>query len=414
MSHKQFWYRPAHIRLANAAGGALAAAGVIGTDLGARALMDDASQRTGLTDFGPDDFIEPLEILTHAYAEEAKLNFVGLVSARTYLLRLLTNRLLMERDRALHGEIARQKITAPVYILGLPRTGSTLLFELLATDLRLRAPLSWEVMLPSPPPVPGDDGGRVRRARRLLAWVDRIAPEFRQIHPVGAELPQECIAISAQAFRSIQFHTTNYVPSYQAWLDTADLEPAYRYHRRMLQHLQARTPTERWLLKAPGHLFGPQALLATYPDARFIQTHRDPLTVLASIASHCASLRQAFSEEVDLREIGAEWSRLWALGLERTLEFRRANPGLEERFLDVRYAEFTADPFAVLERIYTHLDLDFTPETRARMQAYLERHRQARFGRHRYRLEDYGLDPEREWARFAAYAEGFGVEREAA
>ena len=119
----------------------------------------------------------------------------------------------------------------------------------------------------------------------------------------------------------------------------------------MLKQFQASTPTGRWLLKAPAHLFGPEALLATYPDARIIQTHRDPLKVLGSIASHCASLRQAFSEDIDLEDIGATWSRLWALGLERTLEFRSANPVLESRFLDVRYAELVSDPFAVLEGI---------------------------------------------------------------
>ncbi len=375
--------------------------------------MEEASRRARLTDFGPQDFVEPLEILTRSYVEEAKLNFVGMMSARTYLLRLLANRLLMERDRRVHPEVAEQEITAPVTILGLPRTGSTLLFELLATDPRLRAPLSWEVMLPSPPPVAGVHDRRIRQAQRLLDWVDRIAPDFKKIHRVGATLPQECIAMCAQAFRSIQFHTTNYVPSYQAWLDTADLEPAYRYHRRMLQQFQARTATGRWLLKAPGHLFGPAALLAIYPDAQIIQTHRDPLKVLGSIASHCASLRQAFSEDIDLEDIGATWSGLWALGLERTLEFRRNNPGCESRFLDVRYADLVANPFAVLEGIYDHLDLSFTAEVRARMQEYLDINRQARFGRHQYRLEDYGLDPEQEWPRFQAYAVGYGVEREA-
>lgn len=414
MSHTDPLYRPPLIRLANRGGPLVASLGLISTSLDTKALMAEASRRARLTDFGPEDFVEPLEILCRSYLEEAKLNFVGIMSARTYLLRLLTNRLLMERDRRAHPQVAEQEITAPVYILGLPRTGSTLLFELLASDPRLRAPLSWEVMLPSPPPVAGVRDRRIRQVQRLLDWVDRIAPEFKKIHPVGAELPQECIAMSAQAFRSIQFHTTNYVPHYQAWLDSADLVPAYQYHRRMLQQFQARTPTARWLLKAPGHLFGPEALLATYPDAHIIQTHRDPLKVLGSIASHCASLRQAFSEDIDLEDIGATWSRLWALGLERTLAFRAANPALESRFLDVRYAELIANPFAVLEGIYAHLGLPFAPEIRARMEHYLVEHRQGRHGQHQYSLERYGLDPEREWARFKAYAESYGIEREAA
>ncbi|MEJ2132056.1 MAG: sulfotransferase [Gammaproteobacteria bacterium] len=414
MNYKDPRYRPIHVRLANRAGGALASLGLIRTELGASALLDEASRRTGLSDFGPEDFIEPLEILTRSYLEEARLNFVGVASARTYLLRLLTNRLQMERDRRAYPEVAGQEIVSPVYILGLPRTGSTLLFELLATDPRLRAPRSWEVMLPSPPPAPGRRDPRIRRAQRLLDWVDRIAPEFKKIHPIGAELPQECIAMSAQAFRSIQFHTTNDVPSYQRWLDGADLEPAYRYHRRMLQQFQALMPTERWLLKAPGHLFGPGALFATYPDAHVIQTHRDPLKVLGSVASHCASLRQAFSEHVDMADIGTTWSRLWAIGLERTLEFRRTHPAHASRFLDVRYAELVSDPLAVVQRIYAHIGLAMTEAARAGMARYLAEHRQGRHGRHEYRLADYGLDPEREWSRFETYAQRYGIEREAA
>jgi hypothetical protein len=211
---------------------------------------------------------------------------------------------------------------------------------------------------------------------------------------VGARLPQECLPITAQAFRSIQFHTTNHVPTYQAWLNTADLTPAYTYHRRMLQHLQAFGPRGTWLLKAPCHVFGIEALFRVYPDARIVQTHRDPTRVIASISSHCVSLRQAFTEHLDLPAIGATWCWLWSLGLERTLAFRRDHPELKHRFLDLPYDELTTDPVAAVRRIHERFGLPFNREALGRCRDYLA----AQPGRgrkpHRYRLEDYGLTTE--------------------
>ena len=145
-----------------------------------------------------------------------------------------------------------------------------------------------------------------------LAWANRLAPQFRKIHPIAHDLPQECIAITAQVFMSIQFHTTHDVPSYEDWFERESQQLAYAFHRRLLQHLQARQPGKRWVLKAPGHLLALDALLAQYPDARIIQTHRDPLRVMASMASHATVLRQAFSDRARPNEIAADWSDRWA------------------------------------------------------------------------------------------------------
>jgi len=405
-------YRPLPLRTINRLSPALLERA--GLALDPDALIARARRITALEDLGPDDFEAPFRTLTTAYAEEARLNAVGVLAVRSYLLRLLANRLRLERDRAHYPEVAAQEIERPLVILGLPRTGSTLLHELLAQDPGLRTPLTWEVMLPSPPPHAASFArdARIRRTRRLLAWVDRIAPEFKRIHPVGAGLPQECIAITAQAFRSIQFHTTQYVPSYQDWLEQADQRPAYRYHRRMLQQFQAFGPRGQWLLKAPAHIFAPEALFEAYPDARIVQTHRDPLRVVGSIASHCASLRQAFSEHVKPAYIGAEWSRRWAVGLARTLRFREERPELTERFLDVEYAALFCDPIHTVERIYAHIGRVLEPSVRERMQAWLARHPQGRFGRHRYTLATFGLDPERERERFASYLRAYAIPEE--
>jgi hypothetical protein len=388
-------YRPLPIRLANAAGSLVTTHRWLARHLDSDRLLDLARRRTGLDDFGPEDFLEPFRLLAACYRKEAHLNFIGSLSARTYLLQLLENRLRLEQDRKLYPEIAAQPIPAPVFILGLPRTGSTLLFELMAQNPALRVPLSWEVMLPSPPPRAESfqNDPRIRKAQGMFDWVDRIAPEFKHIHEVGARLPQECLPITAQAFRSIQFHTTNHVPTYQAWLNTADLEPAYQYHRRMLQHLQAFGPRGTWLLKAPCHLFGIEALFRVYPDARMVQTHRDPTKVIGSISSHCASLRQAFTEHLDLNGIGATWCWLWSQGLERTLKYRRDHPELEDRFLDVAYEDLTDDPVGAVQRIHERFGLPYNDEVQGAVHDHLAAHPKDRHGAHRYRLEDYGLTP---------------------
>jgi hypothetical protein len=271
--------------------------------------------------------------------------------------------------------------------------------------------MTWEVMYPSPPPRPGAADERVGRAERALRGVDRLAPDFRRIHAVGALLPQECIAITTHAFASIQFHTTQRVPAYEDWLESSRLEGAYRYHRQFLQHLQRHGGERRWVLKAPGHLFALDALLAVYPDACLVQTHRDPLKVVASIASHGVALRAAFSDAVDPRDVAHDWSARWAKALERTLRTRDAlcAPG---RVLDLGYQEIVRDPIAAVRTLYAHAQLELGAAAEARMRAFLAANPQERHGAHRYTLEQFGLDREAEADRYATYCRRFGLERE--
>ncbi len=380
-------HRPAWLRVVNALGRPLAM-----RQLTMDSLMRTAARRARSDDFGT-GFETGLARLLDALNGEARLNLVGWLAARTYLLQLLTNRALLEADRRRHLEIEVARVRAPLVITGLPRTGSTLLFDLLAQDPRLRAPMTWEATLPSPPPRAATFhcDGRIRRTQRMLDQIDRIAPRFQATHPVGATLPQECIAITAHAFQSIVFHILNDVASYQRWLNDQPLTAAYDYHRRFLQHLQAFAPEGRWLLKAPGHLFGLDALFGVYPDALVIVMHRDPTTVMASLASHCASLRQAFSERLDLRAIGRSWTDLWALGWRRQTSFRQRRPELDNRFLDVTYDDLMAAPMEQVAHIYSHFDLAFDDQLRQRMMAYLAAHPQHGHGRHTYALEDFDL-----------------------
>jgi hypothetical protein len=368
-------------------------------------MLATASRRTGLHDFGEDSFRDPLARLVRSIESEARLNLVGRIAAREDLTGMLMNRLFVERDRAQHPDIAREEVRRPLVILGMPRSGSTFLHGLLAQDPAHRVPLHWELRFPSPPPdrATRATDPRIARAARHIRWFHRLAPEFKKIHPVGAELPEECVVVLSHAFRSFEFSSTWFVPSYQSWLEQADLEPAYRHHRRVLQNLQWRCPGDRWLLKAPPHLPGLRALCAVYPDADLVMTHRDPLEVVASVASLHVTLRRTFSRAVDPLAVGPEVSRMLADDIRRGFAARDDGCAPPERFLDVWYTQLMDDPLAVVRRIYRHFDLPLTADAEARMRAYLGAHPKDREGRHVYSLAQFGLDADVERARYREY-----------
>jgi Sulfotransferase family len=375
--------------------------------LDAGRMLATAIRRTGLHDFGDASFRDPLERLLRSLESEARLNLVGRIAAREDLTGMLMNRLLLERDRARHPGIAQEQIRRPLIITGMPRSGSTFLHGLLAQDPASRVPLHWELRFPSPPPerATRDTDPRIQRAARHIRWFHRLAPEFRKIHPVGARLPEECVVILSHAFLSFEFSSTWFVPSYQSWLEQQDLEPAYRYHRRFLQHLQWGCPGERWLLKAPPHLPGLPALFAVYPDANVIVTHRDPLEVVASIASLHVVLRRTFSRAVDPLAVGPEVSRMLADDVRRGFAARDGGCARPERFLDVWYTQLMADPLAVVRRIYRHFDLELSTGAEERMRTYLATHPKDRNGAHKYSLAQFGLDSDLERARYREYWE---------
>ena len=402
------------IHTMNVAGQGLARLGHQPVALDEGSILEEVCRQTGLDDFGGDEFRDPLRRLLHAYESEARLTLLGRIAARGDTTTLLTNRLRLVEDRKRNPGIAEQRIVRPLFIVGLPRTGSTLLHHLLAQDPTSRVAQGWEVMMPSPPPERAryETDVRIARFQRQLRWFDRIAPEFKKIHPLGAQLPLECLAIMAHSFLSQRFHTMYRVPTYQAWLLGQDTRAAYHLHRRFLQHLQWGTQADRWVLKAPSHVFAFEALFDAYPDALIVQTHRDPVTVLASVASLTAVLRCAFSDHVDLVEIGHEVTRHWVEGLSRVLKARRDGRIPTDRFLDVSYRELVHEPLAVVGRIYAHFDAPFTPEARTRMHGYLASNPQDRNGRHRYSLSSFGLDRDDLTRRFQAYCAQIGIDRE--
>jgi len=297
-------------------------------------------------------------------------------------------------------------VIEPLFIVGLPRTGTTLLHMLLAQDPSNRVPRTWEVMHPSP--AEGGERKRIRRTARELAWMERLAPGFRVMHPLAPELPQECIAIDSHALQGYEFQTTHHVPGYQEWLDARERAPAYRYHRRFLQYLQWRRPGRHWVLKAPAHLFGLPALLGVYPDARIVQTHRDPLQVMASLASLSTALRGAFSEVVDPIAIGREMSDRWGGAVLSAMAARSAGDVPASAFFDIDYRHIVAAPLDAVRQLYAWQGRTLTEEAEAAMQRFLDANPKDKHGAHRYSLAAFGLDAEREARRFAAYRERFG------
>jgi hypothetical protein len=395
------------VRGLNLGGRTLRRLGVESPALDADSLHRAAYRRASLSDYGRWDFAEPLERLLKSYRDEAALTTLGRITVRELIVSLLDNLLRMEAERAANSEIERQRIVAPVFIIGLPRTGTTHLHGLISEDRGNRAPLTWEVMYPAASRSASDVARARSQAETRLGWADRLAPEFMRIHPIAADLPQECIAITAQAFMSIQFHTTHDVPSYQDWFENASQRLGFDFHHRFLQHQQAKSSGSRWVLKAPGHLFALEGLLERYPDARIIHTHRDPLRVMASMASHATVLRRAFSDSADPRKIAADWADRWGRALERFLAVRDRAPA--SQFLDVNFESIESDPIGTVERVYDFLSWPLTTDARTAMQNFLAANPKNKHGVHSYTLEQFGLSRAGEMLRFRSYCERFGI-----
>ena len=398
--------QPTAIRALNAVGDAVGRLG-LRPGLTDEALLAAARKSTGLSDFGSDDFREGLRRLATSLDEEAQLTTIGRIAARKRLIGLLETRLRLVEHRKRNPSVTEQQIVAPLFVLGLPRTGTTVLYGMLAANPAMRSPASWEVARPFPPPGPHPDPKRIALMDKDFAQFLKIAPGVDAIHPLGSMLPQECLALQAPEFLSYEYPTTFPVPSYWAWLREQDMRPAYEFEKTFLQHLQSGHAGERWILKTPGHLMWLDALLEVFPDALLVHTHRNPTTVLASVSSLMTAFRGAMSNAVDAHEVGREQLDAWTWGLSRTMAVRDGLPA--DRVVDVHYTDTVEDPVGTVRRVYEHFGLDYTPAVEEGVRAYLADNPRDKHGTHRYTLEEFGLDREEVDAAFAPYRERFGV-----
>lgn len=378
-------------------------------------LLEEARTRTGLSDFGGDDWREGYERFLEALESEAQLHFVGRVLARSDVLNWLENRLRMAEARRQHPEIDAERVERPVFITGLPRTGTSILHDLLGHDPASRVPLAWEVRHPCPPPETAlyESDPRIEAAEEEVRLWCEIVPEYDRMHELGARIPVECIQITAHSFRSDELSGRHVVPGYAAWLAGADLAPAYATHRRMLQLLQWRAPGERWVLKAPSHLGALDALLAVYPDARIVWTHRDPLTVMASVASILFATAWVRSDAVDAEQVLSWFTGETCAALLAAGSAVRDRADLDDaRFCDLRYVDLVRDPLAAVAGIYERFELPFAGAAEARIRAAVEARPPGRHGAHRYDFANTGFDPRAERRRFRDYQERYDVPSE--
>jgi hypothetical protein len=376
-------------------------------------LIASACEETGHDDFGGDEWQPALDRLADGLVNEARLNVIGVEVAYLDVMRALKNRLNVIAWRKQHPEIATQPVDRPIFIIGQPRTGTTILYDLLAQDPELRAPLTWEVDEPFPVPTPETyhDDPRIAQVQATIEMSEQIVPGFMAFHPMGALVGQECVRITASEFTSMIFPVQYRLPSYSHWLlYDADYAGAYRYHRIFLQHLQSGVPGQ-WLLKSPAHLWQLDALLAEYPDALIVQAHRDPLNVISSIAALTRHLRRMASDESNIAECAAQSYEEIVVGLERGMASRDSGAIPDGRVIDVQFADFIKDPFRTIGDIYQKLGRELKPDTEQKMRAFLAAH-PSDGGGARYTWADTGLDEAEVRDRVRAYQDRYAVPTE--
>jgi hypothetical protein len=384
--------------------------------LRAEDLLRVARRRAGVDDFGDMSFLGPLQRLLDACVEQASLGVVGRFALRWDTVRFLIN-LLRLREAERHAPtITQQRIERPIFITGLPRSGTTFLHRLMMADRENRAPLVWQTIYPYPPRDGADR--RVAHVAQQLRAFERLAPQFRGLHPLSATSPQECSEITAHVFRSLRFDTTYRIPSYRTWLDAAGHVPAYQFHQRFLQHLQfqdvsAGVRPARWVLKCPDHVFALDAVRTVYPDARLVFVHRDPINVLLSVAKLTEVLRAPFTRHLDPMQIGRQESARWLEGARRMIH-AEAGLRLAEPICHVHHLDLITDPLATVESVYRHFGLTLSLDASARMDRMVGGQPNGGYPPHAYRFEDHGLDATAERAKFRDYMVRFGIQPEGA
>lgn len=388
--------------------------GLLDRPLDADPLIRIARRQTGLSNFGDTSFIDPLTRLLASLSTESALSLVGRSATKWDMVRFLSNLLLLQDAATRSPEMTTTPIRQPIFITGLPRSGTTFLHRLMLTDPANRAPTVWETIFPSP--VAGTREQRIARVARQLKAFEWIAPEFRQLHPLEATSPQECSEIVAHVFRSLRFDTTYHVPSYRNWMDADVVRnlPAYRFHKRFLQFLQHQYGTQpRWVLKCPEHLFALQAIRAVYPDARLVFVHRDPVKVLLSQSRLTEVLRRPFTRRLDPRTLGPTESRRWLDGAQRMIAVGD-DAGFPEPVCHLHHMDLISDPVQTVKTVYRHFGLPVTPGLAAAIETHVAAKPKGGYGEHSYHFEDHDLDEEQERAKFRPYMVHFGVTVETA
>jgi hypothetical protein len=379
--------------------------------LDGKMLCARARRRTRLEDFGEPPIERPLEALVSSLEEEADLHPLGRFLMRVRLESLLETRLrLINEWRTCSQKIAESPIRRPVFVTGMPRSGSSFLHELLTEDPANRAPRVWEVMYPVPINHSRNGSDHERRIRKTAAnlwWFRRLAHQPDSVYPMRARSPHECVAIHAYTCLSQEFICTARILGYEKFLRSTDLTSVYAWQKRFLQYLQLDSRPKQWMLKAPDHVYALRELFSIFPDAVIIQTHRNPLEVLRSSIQLTEILYNLFAWPGSRDQLAEREAMLLAGNMERFIQFRDAHPELADRFIDLNYSDLVADPLAAIRRVYQQLNIVLTEQGAQRMRQLVS-HR-SRYRKHNPSLGELGVDVLREARRFSQYCFRFGV-----
>lgn len=366
-------------------------------------LENGARAATGLDDFGSDYYREGLERTVEALNTEAGLNELGQVIQHATISNALIQRLKIEATYRQHPEIDDEIVDGPVFVIGLPRTGTTALSQLVGADPQFRSLRMWESQAPTPPPEAATehDDPRIAQAEAGLTMLNDMFPLMKTLYNSEATAATECQDIMGMSFRTVHFDGVVRVPGYLRWVMDCDMRETYTYHRRVLKLLQWHCPPTLWHLKTPVHMFSLDALIAAYPGAKFLWSHRDPAKVMASVCSLIQYVRSWSSDRNDPEELGNEQLQCWAEGVRRAMDFRKRFG--DDRFADVSFAELQYDPVATLKRGYDRLGLSFTEGAHRSVQQWASCHQPGSGGGRDCELSDFGLTAEHVRERFADY-----------
>lgn len=405
---------PLPVRLLNLAGRGANAVGIHPIDLSLDKLLQTAMKNTGLSDFGENDFRQPLALLLNSLEKEADLSLLGRLIARGDLIRTLENRLGFVELFKQHPEIAEQKIKRPVFVVGPPRSGTTIFHDLLVMDPDNRVPLTWETARPLPPPETATyhSDPRIAQAQADLDQVDKLLPDFKKMHPMGAERAQECVTMTNHDFTSMIYLVQFFVPSYDRWVIKCDMRSALKWHRRFLQVLQWKAPGKRWALKSPQHLWHLQHIHREYPDALFVQTHRDPVKIVISTSNLAAHLQGMSSDKADVGKVTRYYAKALAQGYNNSVAYRKSGLLPESQVVDLYFRDFMADQVGTVRRAYEHFNMALPDAAATAMQAFLDENPADKHGRHIYSLANSGMEEAELRALFADYEAYFNVPRE--
>jgi Sulfotransferase family len=392
-SHNAMWTPPPHpqwLSEMNREGSYLNLPAVVPLD--EESLLQHAQLATGLHDFGDDLWREPFRVLVKSLEEEAQLTLMGRLMARNDIVLWLSTRLQVTDTLRKHPQILDEDITAPMVIAGLPRSGTSILFELLSQDPDVGVPMMWEALQPCPPPEAATYASdpRIEQADKLFTQWNRVAPEFASMHEMRGDIPAECGLLMAGTFISDHIASLHQTHSYSAWCAEADFLPVYAYHKSILQILQWKNPRKRWLLKAPEHQVHLDTLLQVYPDARIVQTHRDPIKCMASTASLLGTLYYMRSDQPFDAQLfdNIIMGDATAQRLEHVIEQREKGIVPAANIADSRYQDLIDDPMACIAKIYAHFAMPLSVIARNRMQDYLRHKPQGKFGQHKYEVDE--------------------------